>query len=125
DVILSNCVVNLAPDKRAVFREALRVLKDGGRLAIADVVATAPMPEALRDDIAAYTGCIAGAAQVEDLRAMLVEVGFADVRITVSEPSRALMDEWFPGSGAGRVVASATIEATKGAAGCCAPECCG
>ncbi len=125
DVILSNCVVNLAPDKRAVFREAHRVLREGGRLAIADVVATAPMPEALRADIAAYTGCIAGAAQVDELRAMLLEVGFDDVRVTANEASRALMDEWFPGGGAGAVVASATIEAGKGAGACCAPGCCG
>jgi SAM-dependent methyltransferase len=124
DVILSNCVINLSPDKRAVFREALRVLKQGGRLAISDVVATAPMTDALRADVRAYTGCVAGAAHVDELRAMLEEVGFADVRITVDEKSRALMRDWFPGSDAAGVVASATIEATKGTRACCAPGCC-
>jgi SAM-dependent methyltransferase len=124
DVILSNCVINLSPDKRAVFREALRVLKDGGRLAISDVVATAAIPDALRADMQAYTGCISGAAHVDELRAMLTEVGFSDVRITVKEESRALMGEWFPGTDAKSVVASATIEATKRAGACCQPGCC-
>lgn len=123
DVILSNCVINLVPDKRAAFREAIRVLKDGGRLAISDVVATAPMPEALRADMQAYTGCVAGAAHVDELAAILAEVGFTGVRIEVSESSRALLGEWFPGSGAEAVVASATLEATKPDA-CCTPECC-
>ncbi len=124
DVILSNCVINLSPDKPAVFREALRVLRPGGRLAISDVVATAEMSEALRSDMQAYTGCVAGAAHVDELRAMLTEAGFEDVRIDVKEQSRALMAEWFPGTEAASVVASATIEARKPAAACCGPECC-
>lgn len=125
DVILSNCVINLVPDKRAAFREAIRVLKDGGRLAISDVVATAPIPDDLRSDMEAYTGCVAGAAPVDELRAILEEAGFSEVRITVDEASRARMAEWFPDSEANRVVASASIEAVKPAGGCCAPECCG
>jgi arsenite methyltransferase len=128
DVILSNCVVNLAPDKRAVFAEAHRVLRAGGRLALSDIVATAAIPAAVRADMAAYAGCVAGAAHVDDLRGMLEAVGFVDVRITVSEPSRALVDGWFPTLGAGAYVASATIEATKGEAAsrgaCCGPSCC-
>jgi SAM-dependent methyltransferase len=125
NVIVSNCVVNLSPDKPAVFREAWRVLAEGGRLVIADVVATAPIPDALRADMTAYAGCVAGAAHIDDLRAMLEEAGFADVKITVDEASRALMGDWFPSTGADRVVASATIEATKRAkAACCAPGCC-
>jgi arsenite methyltransferase len=124
DVILSNCVINLSPDKRAVFREALRVLKAGGRLAISDVVATAPMTDALRTDMRAYTGCIAGAAHVDELRAMLIEAGFSEVKIDVLEDSRALMGQWFPGTEAKNVVASATIEARKPKAACCAPGCC-
>ena len=112
DVILSNCVVNLSPDKPAVFREAFRVLRPGGRLAISDIVALAPLPPALVADAAALTGCVAGAAQVDELRAMLAAAGFTDVRVA----TRA----WLPG--AEQLVASATIEATRpGAAkACCA-----
>jgi SAM-dependent methyltransferase len=124
DVILSNCVINLSPDKRAVFCEALRVLKEGGRLAISDVVATAAIPEALRTDMNAYSGCVSGAAHVDELRAMLEEVGFSEVQITVKEESRAMVSGWFPGTDAGDVVASATIEAIKPKSACCDPGCC-
>jgi arsenite methyltransferase len=113
DVILSNCVINLSPDKAAVFREAFRVLRPGGRLAISDVVATAAIPDALAGEVAALTGCIAGAASVEAVRALLREAGFADVRIDVKEESRDFIAGWMPGAGAEAYVASASIEAVK------------
>ncbi|MBK6846318.1 MAG: arsenite methyltransferase [Proteobacteria bacterium] len=113
DVILSNCVINLSPDKPAVFREAFRVLKRGGRLAISDVVATAKLPRKLARDAAALTGCIAGAATVDALHAWLKEAGFRQIRIEVQEESRAAIAEWLPGSGAEKYAASAMIEATK------------
>ena len=113
DVIMSNCVINLAPDKASVFREAFRVLAPGGRLAISDVVATAELPASLAGDVASYTGCIAGAARVGDLEDMIAEAGFGDVRIQVRSESRQLIGEWAPGTGAERFVASALIEATK------------
>ncbi len=113
DIIISNCVINLSPDKPQVFREALRVLKSGGRLAISDVVATAVMPEALRKDLAAYTGCVAGAALVDDLQAMLTGAGFTNVRIQPKDTSREFIREWMPGSSASDYVVSAVIEATK------------
>jgi arsenite methyltransferase len=126
DVVLSNCVINLSPDKPTVFREAFRVLRPGGRLAISDVVALAPMPAELQSKVEALTGCIAGAAQVDDLRRYLADAGFEDVRIEPKAGSRSLVQEWMPGSGAENYVASATIEAVKAAtkAACCGPSCC-
>ena len=113
DVIMSNCVINLSPDKPAVFAEAFRVLKPGGRMAVSDVVATKPLPDALARSVAAYAGCISGAADVETLKAMLTASHFTDIRITINEQSREFIRDWLPGSGAESYVASAMIEATK------------
>jgi len=113
DVIISNCVINLSPDKPAVFRDALRVLKPGGRLAIADVVALAPIPPELRKDWELYTGCVAGASTVEDLRRILEETGFTDIRITRKGESRDILENWFPGRRVANFVASASIQARK------------
>jgi arsenite methyltransferase len=111
DVIMSNCVINLAPDKAAVFREAFRVLAPGGRLAISDIVAIGDMPAALARDPVAYTGCVAGAAPVADIERMLSAAGFSDVRIVLRGDSAGLVQDWSPG--AERVVASALIEGVK------------
>jgi len=78
---MSNCVINLSPAKEQVFDEAWRVLKPGGRLAIADIVAAAPLPETVRNDPRLYAGCVAGASVVDELRIMLRQAGFEDIRI--------------------------------------------
>jgi SAM-dependent methyltransferase len=113
DVIISNCVINLSPDKPRVFREAFRVLKLGGRLAVADIVALAPIPEELREDWELYTGCVAGASPVEDLIAMLKDAGFEHIKVTHKGESREMVGSWFPGRKAEDYVASASIEAVK------------
>jgi ubiquinone/menaquinone biosynthesis C-methylase UbiE len=113
DVIISNCVINLSPDKPRVFREAFRVLKPGGRLAVSDIVALAPTPEELRTDWELYTGCVAGASVVDDLKGMLKEAGFASIRIVRKGESREIVGQWFPGRKAEDYVTSASIEAEK------------
>jgi len=113
DVIMSNCVINLSPEKPRVYREAFRVLKTGGRLAISDVVALRPLPEEIKADIALLSGCVAGAALVDELRQILAEIGFTGIEIKVSEASREVIREWAPGSGIEQYVASATIQAIK------------
>ena len=113
NVIISNCVINLSPDKGQVFKDAYRVLKPGGRLAISDVVATAEMPDQMREQAAFLTGCIAGAEPVERIRDLLYETGFTEVKIELKAHSKELVSGWFPGSGAENYVASADIEAFK------------
>ena len=123
DVILSNCVINLSPDKGAVFREAIRVLKPGGRIAISDVIATGTIPPELAESVEALTGCVSGAAKIEDLRTLLVEAGFESVKIEARSESRAIIGQCMPG--AEDYLASAIIEGKKpGGAECCAPACC-
>ncbi|MBN2467773.1 MAG: arsenite methyltransferase [Deltaproteobacteria bacterium] len=113
DVVLSNCVINLSPDKPQVFRDAHRVLKTGGRLAISDVVATAEIPEVFHSDLSLYAGCIAGAATIQELERMLHEIGFKDVRIEPKEESREFIREWSSDHSVDEYIASATIQATK------------
>lgn len=112
DVIISNCVINLSPNKLRVFAEAYRVLKPGGRLAISDVVALATLPEDVRRDMALYTGCMAGASLIPEVEAMLRSIGFEQVRITPNEDSKSFIRDWSSTSITDYVV-SATIEAIK------------
>lgn len=113
DVIISNCVINLSPDKTQVFREAFRVLKSGGRLAISDILAKAPMPESVRKDLELYTACVAGASLIDNVKKQLQTAGFANIRITPKPQSRDFIREWFPDRGIEDYVVSATIEAVK------------
>ncbi|MFO7918345.1 MAG: arsenite methyltransferase [Anaerolineae bacterium] len=113
DVIISNCVINLSTDKRAVLDEAYRVLRPEGRLAITDTVATAPLPEQVREDASLWSACIAGAVFVDDLRDMLQDVGFSQIHIRPKEESRQVIREWAPGRDVEEYVVSASIEAVK------------
>jgi len=123
DVIISNCVINLSPDKRQVFSEAFRVLKPGGRLAISDVVASTELPDELREDLALYSGCMAGASLISELQDILQACGFEKIDIAPKDESRDFIKDWAPGRGVEEYVLSATIEAVK-PGGCCASSCC-
>ena len=89
DVVISNCVVCLSPDKDAVAREAFRVLSPGGRLHISDMVALAPMPQELRNDPQQWASCVSGADDLDTYLARLTKAGFVDVDVTQDGPSRA------------------------------------
>jgi SAM-dependent methyltransferase len=134
DCVISNCVINLAPDKRAVFREIARVLKPGGRLAVSDIALKRPLPPEIGDDLMAYVGCIAGAISVEDYRAWLLEAGFSEVAVVDSDADLNAYSQVEGQSGCcspavegakagadtlpGAVAESAPVAE---AAGCCAP----
>jgi arsenite methyltransferase len=113
DVILSNCVINLSPDKGRVFREAFRVLKPGGRLAISDVVATAELPAEMRDDAQLVAGCMGNASRIEEVEGFLVGAGFEQIRIAPKDESKDFIRDWAPGRGVEDYVVSASIEAVK------------
>ena len=113
DVIISNCAINLSPDKPRAFAEAFRVLKPGGRLAVSDIVAIAEMPEAIRQDMALYTGCVAGAALISEIIGLLQVAGFEAVHITPQAESQAFIRDWVPGIPITQYVVAAAIEAIK------------
>ena len=113
DVIISNCVVNLSPDKPDVFNDAYRVLKPGGRLAISDIVALRQLPKEIRENLELISGCVGGASPIEDLEQMLQAAGFIDIDILPLNRSREVIGEWFPGRNIGDYIASATIKARK------------
>ncbi len=113
DIVISNCVINLVPDKEQVFREAFRVLKPGGRLAVSDIINTTPLPVELRSDPALLCGCVAGAAPAEHIEDWLASAGFADVRVTPQPESRELIKSWAPGRDIENHIVSATVEARK------------
>ena len=115
DIIMSNCVINLSPDKFGVYSDVFRVLKPGGRLAISDVLATAPLPEEIKNDLAMVTACIGGAATIDDTVMMLEKAGFQDIKIKPKDDSRKLIQQWDPAKreNAGDYIVSAYIEAVK------------
>lgn len=113
DVVISNCVINLSPEKLVVFKEAFRVLKPRGRLAVSDIIATGDLPHEMRSNDALYCACIGGAASQAELRRMLTEAGFRDIRISPVETTRKPIREFLPQSGIDVYVVSAYIEAVK------------
>lgn len=113
DVIISNCVVNLSLDKEQVFKEAYRVLKLGGRLSISDVVATAPIPKTVKEDLALIAGCVAGAEYVDDIKNMLQNAGFKEIQMTPKDNSKEILRTWAPDKNFEDFVASFIIEAVK------------
>ena len=113
DIIMSNCVINLSPDKQSVYKDAFRALKPGGRLAISDILATQKLPAEVKNDLALHSACIGGAATVETTVAMLKQAGFKDIIIDAKEESREIINEWMPGSNPGDYIVSAYIEAKK------------
>ncbi len=113
DVIISNCVINLSPDKASVFQEAFRILKPSGRLAISDVVATAVLPEEMRNDRELLSGCMAGAMEIDELKRIIEAAGFESISIQPKDESREFIRDWAPGRNVQDYVVSATIEAIK------------
>jgi len=122
DVIISNCVINLSTNKDATLREAFRVLKPGGRLAVSDVVVRGHLPAEVRQSMESWVGCIAGALDESDYVARLNAAGFRKVSI---EPWRVYAVDGAEPSLADGSLASAFIRASKPvAASCCSPGCC-
>ena len=115
DLIMSNCVINLSPDKLSVYREAYRVLKPGGRLSISDVLATAPLPDDVQKNLALVSACVGGAATIDDTEKLLQEAGFQNIKIRPNDESRELIRQWDPtkSDNASDYVVSAYIEGVK------------
>ncbi|MGB5749991.1 MAG: arsenite methyltransferase [Desulfobacterales bacterium] len=115
DIIMSNCVINLSPDKQKVYRDAFRILKPGGRLAISDIVAIAPLPEEIQQNLELVSACVGGASTFDETNDMLAKAGFENIKITPKDESRKLISEWTSGDSknVGDYVVSAYIEAVK------------
>jgi len=135
DVIISNCVINLAADKRQVLREAFRVLKPGGRFAVSDIVVRGKVPHEIRRSLELWVGCVAGALEEREFEALLREVGFESpsleaTRVYDPEDARELLEaagidvEAVATAVEGRFLA-AFVRAKKPEAACCGPDCCG
>ena len=132
DCVISNCVINLASDKPAVFREIARVLKPGGRLAISDIALRQLLPREISEDMFAYVGCIGGAILIEEYKRQLIEAGFSNVQVIdsgkdlnayakIENQSGCCAPEPAQIQSRSGCCAPAPIEATHAAAACCAP----
>jgi SAM-dependent methyltransferase len=123
DVVISNCVINLCPDKRPVYKEAYRALRPGGRLAVSDVVAREKLPEEVMRDLALHTGCLAGATLHSDLLQILEEAGFTEASIKPKANSNQVVGSWDSKRGFESKVFSAEVTAVKPDSARCAPSC--
>ena len=113
DVIISNCVINLSPEKQQVINEAHRALKPGGRLAVSDVVATAEMPASFMEDLKLYSACVSGASTIASLEQMLKNAGFQQISITPKDESKSFIKDWVPDGKVEDYIVSASIQAVK------------
>jgi arsenite methyltransferase len=136
DVIISNCVINLSPDKAQVWREMARVLKPGGRVAVSDLALLKPLPPAVLESVEALVGCVAGAVLVSETERMAREAGLTDIQLAPKPGYVAAMTDWkdplyqkiiaaLPaGSGPEDYITSLEITARKAPANCCSTTCC-
>jgi len=124
DVIISNCVINLCPDKRPVYKEAFRVLRPGGRLAVSDVVARVELPDDVKRDLSLHSGCLAGATLQGDLVRILEDAGFAEIVVRAKRNSDEVITSWESKRAFETKVFAAEVTATKPESGCCGPACC-
>ena len=136
DVVISNCVLNLSPDKPRVWKEIARVLKPGGRIAVSDLALVRELPGAIRQDVEALVGCIAGAVLVEETRQMMRDAGLAEIVLTpknqyidsmtdFEDPLYARIAQALPpGAKMSDYITSLDIAARKAGASCCGPACC-
>ncbi len=113
DVVISNCVVNLSDDKQAVFNEAFRVLKPGGRLTISDILARIPFPDEIKKNERFIAGCVGGAVTVEELYPIIERAGFTNISIRPKDNSDEIVSGWQPGSNIEDFIFSAYISASK------------
>ncbi|RUT47458.1 methyltransferase domain-containing protein [Paenibacillus anaericanus] len=114
NVIISNCVINLSPDKAQVFSEAFRVLQPGGRLAISDIVTTTELPPEIKNDMnELYSACVSGASSIEEITTLLQLSGFTDISIEPKDESKSFIKDWVPGANVDNYIVSAVIKANR------------
>ncbi len=113
DVIISNCVLNLSLDKAQVFKDAYRVLRPGGRLAISDVAATCELPEEIKNDLSMISACIGGAIHYKELGKLIRKAGFDEVRLRAKKNSKDIVRDWAPGISPEDYITSFYIQAVK------------
>jgi SAM-dependent methyltransferase len=113
DVVISNCVINLSPDKPQVFREAIRVLRTGGKLSVSDIVTDGPLPEEVKRSLSAWAGCVAGALDADDYVTAIEAAGFVDVELTPVYFDKAMIDSAVEQLDLGEVVVASTTTLEK------------